>query len=170
MPANTVVRAIREGSALTQNAAARQLGITPGTLAAYEGAHVTPSQSRTWEIARGLALGSPAKGEADPRFLLTYELFGQRFAADGNGRIVVFHDPWVAHEQAERLANAGFLNVALVPIWRSRRRSLVARVKASGEVRGDHMADPIADLISYASRLAAHFDAFQYGTRQETEE
>jgi len=157
----TVVRSLREGTNLPQNRAAERVGLTPGTLAAYELGHVSPSKAKIWEIARALALGSPSKGEGDPQFLITFALFGQRFVADGDGRLLVFKDPWLAHEQAERLVDAGFLKVAVVPVWRSRRRALVARVEAVGEARGEEMADPLADLLEYASGLAADFDRFQ---------
>jgi transcriptional regulator with XRE-family HTH domain len=154
----TVIRALREGSSLAQNEAAEQLGITAGTLAAYEGGHVTPSQERTWQIARRLSLGSPAKGETNPRFLLTYALLGQRFVADGAGHVVCFRDPWRAYEHAERLIAAGFLQVAVVPIWRGSRRSLMKRIGARGEIDGDEMTDPLEALMQYADRLAAEFD------------
>jgi transcriptional regulator with XRE-family HTH domain len=157
----TVVRSLREGTDLPQNRAAERVGLTPGTLAAYELGHVSPSRAKIWEIARALALGSPSKGERNPRFLITFALLGQRFVADGDGRVLVFKDPWLAHEQAERLVDAGFLEVAIVPVWRSRRRALVARVDAVGEARGEELADPLADLLEYASRLAADFDRFQ---------
>jgi transcriptional regulator with XRE-family HTH domain len=163
MASTTVIRALRDGIALPQKAAAERIGVTPATLAAYEGGRFTPSTAKTWQIARGLALGSPSKGETTPRFLLTFALFGQRFLADADGRVVIFRDPWSAHAHAGRLIDAGFLDVAVVPTWRSRRRALLARVDARGEVQGDELSDPLADLLEYASGLAAEFDRFQHG-------
>ncbi len=157
----TVIRSLRVGTELPQNRAAERVGITPGTLAAYELGHVSPSKAKIWEIARALALGSPSKGEKSPRFLITFALLGQRFVADAEGRLLVFKDPWRAHDQAERLVDAGFLEVAVVPVWRSRRRALIARLDAIGEAVGEEIADPLSDLLEYTGKLAADFDRFQ---------
>ena len=157
----TVVRSLREGTGLPQNRAAERIGLTPGTLAAYELGHASPSEAKIWAIARALALGSPSRGERSPRFLITFALLGQRLLADGNGRVVVFKDPWLAHEQDERLVDAGFLEVAIVPVWRSQRRALVRRADAVGETSGEEMVDPLSNLLDYAKGLAADFDRFQ---------
>lgn len=154
----TMIRSMREGAEMSQAEAARSIGVTPPTLAAYEGGRFTPSASKTNHIARAIALGKAAKGERDPRFLLTYWLFTQRFLADGAGRLVAFMDPVVAHEHATRLIRAGFPHVAVVPVWRSKRRSLLRAIGAPREVTGDELDDPLGALLEHARTLADEYD------------
>jgi DNA-binding XRE family transcriptional regulator len=154
----TTIRSMREGADMSQAEAARSIGVTPATLAAYEGGRFTPSASKTIQIARAIALGKAAKGERDPRFLLTYWLFKQRFLADGDARLVVFTDPAIAHEHAIRLIGGGFPHVAVVPVWRSKRRSLLRMIGAPREVRGDELDDPLGALLEDVSNLADEYE------------
>ena len=111
----TLVRRVREGSRRTQAEAAERLGITPQTLSIYEGGRQTPSERRTAEIFRSLAIGTPGSSETDPRFLVSYEFAGQRvLTADGP---LVFEDPYLAQLAAEQLENLKLDRVVIVPVW-----------------------------------------------------
>jgi transcriptional regulator with XRE-family HTH domain len=161
MSAGTLIKSLRVGSQQAQKAAAERIGVNATTLAAYEGGRFTPSEAKSWEIARALALGSPSKGEGNPRFLITYWLFGQRFLYNGLGRLVVFRDPWAAHAQADRLADLLFPEVAVVPTWRSARRSLIARHRAAGETAGEEMRDPLAALLEHVEGIIREVECSQ---------
>lgn len=154
----TMIRSMREGAEMSQAEAARSIGVTPPTLAAYEGGRFTPSASKTMQVARAIALGKAAKGEQDPRFLLTYWLFTQRFLASGDGRLVVFTDPAVAYKHATRLVGGGFPHVAVVPVWRSKRRSLLRSMGAPRDVTDNELDDPLGALLEHARSLAEEYE------------
>ncbi len=161
----TLVKSLREGTGLTQKDAAERLGVTPPTLAAYEVGRYVPSPELMWKIARSLAIGSPGKGETNPRFLISYLLFGQCFAADAKGRLVTFRDPWRAHAAAELLLANHFHEVVVVPVWRGSRRALLRQLKAEGEVNCDNDDKPLVALIEYVQRLADDFGRRQLSRR-----
>ena len=70
----------------------------------------------------------------------------------------MFHDPQQAHGRSERLWKHGFLDVALVPVWRATRRALVRKMGAPGEIAGDELGDPLEALLEHTAQLASEYE------------
>src|SRR5437763_12937364 len=96
------LKRIRVGAGHTQASAAKRAGVTAPLVAQWETSKLI-TEERLMEIAGRLALGIRRKGELEPRFLVGFWLFGQRFLSDHDGHVYEFARPEDAVEQADLL-------------------------------------------------------------------
>ena len=121
----------RRGTDLPQADAAAKVGLSRATLCSYESDRVTPSERRTWDLLADLALGDQIPGER-PLLLLSFALFGQRFAS-WRRDLLVFREIHQAQRLADEFDDSLLERVVIVPCWRSHIHKLVERF-GCGEV------------------------------------